>query len=257
MTLAGELVLSRNQLVQALSSGDKRLSEVAGQRINMITSELQEAIMRTRMQPIGNILNKFTRIVRDLSGQLEKSIELIIEGKEVEQALEKIGYSLKPLDIVLFYTGADKFFGKPEYFTHYPAIHTSTIDFLLDSGVKIFGVDTMGIDRPYKFMIKEFLETKDASKLYPAHFYGRKREFIHIERLANLGSLPDFGFKVHCLPVRIKNTFCKTFYIFRRNKNGIISSDKLPFFNSFRGCNNRDTSNLCLNSCPSYPEFFR
>jgi len=130
----------------------------------------------------------------------------VIKDEEVGQALEKIGYSLKPLDIVLFYTGADKFFGRPEYFTHYPAIHTSTIDFLLDSGVKIFGVDTMGIDRPYKFMIKEFLETKDASKLYPAHFYGRKREFIHIERLANLGSLPDFGFKVHCLPVRIKNT---------------------------------------------------
>jgi kynurenine formamidase len=53
-------------------------------------------------------------------------------------------------------------------------------------------------------MLKEFLEKK--SPLYPAHFYGRKREFIHIERLANLGKLPDFGFKVICFPVKIKDT---------------------------------------------------
>ncbi len=130
----------------------------------------------------------------------------VITAREVKQALERIGYVLRPLNIVLFYTGADKFFGRPQYFTNYPAIDTSSIDFLLDSGVKIFGVDTMSIDRPYKFMIKEFMETKDPAKLYPAHFYGRKREFIHIERLANLGSLPDSGFKVHCLPVKIKQT---------------------------------------------------
>ena len=50
MTLAGELVLSRNQLVQSITSGDQRGSEIAGQRIDLITSELQEAIMLTRMQ---------------------------------------------------------------------------------------------------------------------------------------------------------------------------------------------------------------
>jgi kynurenine formamidase len=55
-------------------------------------------------------------------------------------------------------------------------------------------------------MIKEFMEKKDASSLWPSHFYGRKREFIHIERLANLGSLPDFGFKIACFPVKIRNT---------------------------------------------------
>jgi two-component system chemotaxis sensor kinase CheA len=84
MNLAGELVLSRNQLLQGISSSNVKATELSSQRIDMITSELQEAIMRTRMQPIANILNKFTRVVRDLSQQLGKSIDLLIEGKDVE-----------------------------------------------------------------------------------------------------------------------------------------------------------------------------
>jgi len=84
MNLAGELVLSRNQLLQGINSSNIKATEVSGQRIDMITSELQEAIMKTRMQPIANILNKFTRVVRDLSQQLGKTIELEIEGKDVE-----------------------------------------------------------------------------------------------------------------------------------------------------------------------------
>lgn len=84
MNLAGELVLSRNQLLQGLGSGNVKATALSGQRIDMITSELQEAIMRTRMQPIGNILNKFTREVRELAQTLGKTIDLTLEGTEVE-----------------------------------------------------------------------------------------------------------------------------------------------------------------------------
>lgn len=129
-----------------------------------------------------------------------------IKADDIKDTLKKINYSLKNNDIVLLYTGADKLYGTPKYFSDYPGVDTSAIDYLLDRGIKIFGVDTMGIDRPYRFMLKEFLEKKDAKYLYPAHFYGRKREFIHIERLANLDKLPDYGFKVACFPVKIKNT---------------------------------------------------
>ncbi len=130
-----------------------------------------------------------------------------IRAQDIEAALAKTNYKLKPLDIVFLYTGADKFYGSAKYFTDYPGVDTSAIDYLLDHGIKIFGVDAMGIDRPYRFMLKEFLENKDPKALYPAHFYGRKREFIHIERLANLEKLPDFGFKVICFPVKIKQTW--------------------------------------------------
>ncbi len=84
MNLAGELVLSRNQLLQTITSGDVRNAEAVGQRIDLVTSELQEAIMLTRMQPIGNVFNKFPRVVRDLSKKLAKQIDLTIVGKDVE-----------------------------------------------------------------------------------------------------------------------------------------------------------------------------
>ncbi len=84
MNLAGELVLSRNQLLQTITSGDVRSAEAVGQRIDLVTSELQEAIMLTRMQPIGNVFNKFPRVVRDLSKKLGRQIDLTIVGKEVE-----------------------------------------------------------------------------------------------------------------------------------------------------------------------------
>ena len=84
MNLAGELVLSRNQLLQTIGSEDFRNAEGVGQRIDLITSELQEAIMLTRMQPIGNVFSKFPRVVRDLSSKLKKNIDLTIVGKDVE-----------------------------------------------------------------------------------------------------------------------------------------------------------------------------
>jgi two-component system chemotaxis sensor kinase CheA len=84
MNLAGELVLSRNQLLQTITSGDVRSAEAVGQRIDLVTSELQEAIMLTRMQPIGNVFSKFPRVVRDLSKKLGKQMDLTIVGKDVE-----------------------------------------------------------------------------------------------------------------------------------------------------------------------------
>jgi two-component system, chemotaxis family, sensor kinase CheA len=100
MTLAGELVLSRNQLIQSMASNDTRGTEIGGQRIDLITSELQEAIMLTRMQSIGNVFNKFPRVVRDLAGTLGKQIELTLEGKDVEldkTIIEAIGDPLTHL----------------------------------------------------------------------------------------------------------------------------------------------------------------
>ncbi len=84
MNLAGELVLSRNQMLEAIAQNDQRVIKAAGQRINIVTSELQEAIMITRMQPIGNILGKFPRVVRDLARDLGKEIRLDLSGQEVE-----------------------------------------------------------------------------------------------------------------------------------------------------------------------------
>ncbi|MFA6900753.1 MAG: chemotaxis protein CheW [Desulfurivibrionaceae bacterium] len=84
MTLAGELVLTRNQFLQIIHSSDQQDFNAVSQRFDLVTSELQEAIMSTRMQPVGNVFNKFKRVVRDLSQKMGKEIDLIIEGGEVE-----------------------------------------------------------------------------------------------------------------------------------------------------------------------------
>ncbi len=84
MNLAGELVLSRNELREAISRRDERAVAASSQRINLVTSDLQEAIMQTRMQPVGNVFGKFPRVVRDLSRTLGKEVQLEIEGREVE-----------------------------------------------------------------------------------------------------------------------------------------------------------------------------
>jgi len=86
MNLAGELVLGRNQLFRALAGKNRMVPGLGAilQNINQVTSELQEGIMQTRMQPIGTIFSRFPRIVRDMSRSLNKQIEVEIKGAEVE-----------------------------------------------------------------------------------------------------------------------------------------------------------------------------
>lgn len=84
MNLAGELVLSRNQLREGLNRNDMRAIRISGQRMGQVTSELQETIMMTRLQPLDRVFSKFPRMIRDLSKQLHKDIHLTMEGKEVE-----------------------------------------------------------------------------------------------------------------------------------------------------------------------------
>jgi two-component system, chemotaxis family, sensor kinase CheA len=84
MNLVGELVLARNQIVQSTAQQADPALLTAVQRVNLITSELQESVMKTRMQPIGNIWSKFPRIVRDLCHELDKDVALIMEGNDTE-----------------------------------------------------------------------------------------------------------------------------------------------------------------------------
>jgi len=83
MNLAGELVLGRNQLRASIAQNNPRALKAADQRINQITSELQDVVMQTRLQPIGNVFSKFPRLVRDLAASLHKDIQLDVRGKDV------------------------------------------------------------------------------------------------------------------------------------------------------------------------------
>lgn len=84
MVHAGELVLSRNQLIDAISRADNGAISTSAQRLSYVISELQEAVMQTRLQPVGNVFSKFPRVVRDMAISLKKELRLNLEGKDVE-----------------------------------------------------------------------------------------------------------------------------------------------------------------------------
>src|SRR3984957_15714745 len=84
MTLVGELVLARNQLLQISNTVEDTGLQAVSQRMNLIATELQEEVMKTRMQPIGNIWAQFPRTVRDVALGCGKEVEIEMEGKETE-----------------------------------------------------------------------------------------------------------------------------------------------------------------------------
>ncbi len=84
MNLVGELVLARNQILQFTTTQEDSAFVATSQRLNLITTELQEGVMKTRMQPIGNVWSKFPRIVRDLALAFKKQVRIEMEGQETE-----------------------------------------------------------------------------------------------------------------------------------------------------------------------------
>ena len=84
MNLVGELVLARNQILQFTKTQNSVEFTSASQRLNLITSELQDGVMKTRMQPISTIWNKFPRIIRDITHSCGKQVTLEMQGKETE-----------------------------------------------------------------------------------------------------------------------------------------------------------------------------
>ena len=84
MNLVGELVLARNQLLQFSNASEDASFLAISQRMNLIATELQEGVMKTRMQPIGNVWSQFPRTVRDVALACGKEVEIEMEGKETE-----------------------------------------------------------------------------------------------------------------------------------------------------------------------------
>ncbi len=99
LDLAGEMVLARNQLLKTLESVQKTIPGLQGvlQNIDSITTELQEQIMRTRMQPVSRVFNKFPRILRELARMTKKEVHLELDGSDVELDKSLIEALVDPL----------------------------------------------------------------------------------------------------------------------------------------------------------------
>lgn len=126
-----------------------------------------------------------------------------ITAREVEKALVMIGYQLKPRDIVLIRTDAYKHYGESEYLNIHPGMTRESTLWLIERGIKTMGIDAWGWDRPFKVMVEE-CKAGNKEQLWESHYLGSEREYIHLERLANLDKIPrPFGFKVIAFPIKI------------------------------------------------------
>jgi kynurenine formamidase len=133
-----------------------------------------------------------------------KSAGEFIDIADLEAALDRIEYELRPFDIVLLHTGADKRLGTTDYFRQ-PGLGREGVLWMVERGVKVIGIDAYTLDRPFADMVADYRRTGDGRFIWPAHFAGIEREYCQIEKLANLEQIPrPHGFFVSCLPVKIQ-----------------------------------------------------
>ncbi len=123
--------------------------------------------------------------------------------KDIIEALKKINYTIKPMDIVMIRTDADKYFFEKDYNTRHAGMTAEATRYLLKQGVKVTGIDGWGWDIPFPVQAERYKKEKRDGILWAAHFVGKEMEYCHIEKLANLDKLPPFGFKVAVFPVKI------------------------------------------------------
>lgn len=128
----------------------------------------------------------------------------LVGAGDLEEAVRKSGHTIKPLDIVLVYTGASRAWGSSEYLIKGCGMGKEATLWLLNQGVKITGTDAWSWDRPLPMISAEFQQTRDASIIWEGHFASIEKGYCHMEKLTNLDKLPPTGFKVACFPVKIK-----------------------------------------------------
>jgi len=128
----------------------------------------------------------------------------VATSEDVENELTRIGHALRDGDIVLVNTAAGAAYGSPAYVGTGCGIGRDATLYLLERGVKITGTDAWSWDAPFDHTAKRVAETGDASLIWEGHRASIARGYCHLEKLANLETLPATGFEVICFPVKVK-----------------------------------------------------
>ena len=115
---------------------------------------------------------------------------------------ERVPRDLHELDIVLVRTGRDEFYGQPDYIARGPGVSAEATRWLYEEGVRVMGIDAWGWDAPLHIQAEEARSSGKSGVFWAAHQVDL--EYSQIERLCNLGGLPDHGFQVACFPLRIE-----------------------------------------------------
>lgn len=128
----------------------------------------------------------------------------VVTAADIEAELARIGHELAENDIVLVNTAAGAAYGTPGYVATGCGMGREATNYLTSRGVKITGTDAWSWDAPFVHTAKRVAETGDAGLIWEGHRAGMDRAYGHIEKLANLETLPPTGFEVICFPVKIK-----------------------------------------------------
>lgn len=129
----------------------------------------------------------------------------VVTAAEVEAELARIGHDLQPLDIVLVNTRAGSRIGQDDYLAVGIGMGREATLYLTGRGVRVTGIDAWSWDAPFPSVAKRVAETGDTSLIWEGHKAGREIGYCHMEKLANLESLPPHGFTVACFPVKVKS----------------------------------------------------
>src|SRR4030042_6180485 len=128
-----------------------------------------------------------------------------ITTEDLKKELERIHYSLKPMDIVMIRTGAEDLHDDPRFEKMASGLVKESLMWLLDRGVRNIGTDAYTLDVPLPYMAEE-LKKGNREGSFPVHYAGRERSYINVEKIYNLKNLPrPFGFKVALFPIKIED----------------------------------------------------
>lgn len=123
---------------------------------------------------------------------------------DIEAELKRIGHTLRPLDIVVVNTSAGAHYGQPDYLVKGCGIGRDATLWMLEQGVRVTGTDAWSWDAPFPLTAKRWMVEKDPSIIWEGHRASMEIGYCHMEKLANLDTLPDHGFEVSCFPWKIK-----------------------------------------------------
>lgn len=127
-----------------------------------------------------------------------------IRAQEIKEQLGKIGYCLKPFDIVLIRTDASKHWGEQNYEDLGVGVTAEATRWLIDERIKVMGIDSFTWDKPFDIAIDRLKQGKK-DEFWESHYLGKEREYCHVENLANLDRIPiPFGFKVSLFPIKVE-----------------------------------------------------
>lgn len=126
-----------------------------------------------------------------------------ITVEDIKHDLARSGAQISPGTIVLIRTDRDQLKGS-DFVNRGTGTSRAATEWLIEQGVKVMGIDQWGFDLPLRYLAKKAKETEDPALFWQAHLVGQQHEYLHMEQLTNLSSLPPYGFKIAVFPLKVK-----------------------------------------------------